>query len=326
MIKTYVPPVVPTELQPLLTDEVIAIHEKFQGMEEGEFDQTYRFAETRADIGEKAVKACIVGLGNDPEAGIRVLALPHQQSFKRSHQIRSALYHEINNPEGVTIVLPNNSTEDKAYQFTSEERKEIKTHGLRTFYEQQLRTIEYFLRNYRSIGKVMIDGYSLGGLTSIGIASVGSKMFGVDTVHSVEAPNRERTTKELQKAFLSSGGFGDVRKAVEDAKIPIASKPFTKPRLLMDFARFGISTLDPDNKALVEGMARPDFLGLVGSNISNNPNTSLVIGRVAGSKLFDSRVIDFLPGIEITEYSEGEGNHMHATGDNILAHALMMAA
>lgn len=309
---------VPEELHPFIDEHVITTHEKYRNI---------GLETVRQAMGEQKMGTIALNIGGDPEAGIHVLALPHQQTWKPSMALRSYLYHDINNPNGVTIVLPNNSFGEASYRMSDSDRQKIESGDMQPFYEAQTKTIESVLSRYGRIGSVSLDGYSLGGLTALGIASVGSDHLAVQSVHSVESPNKETTPKKLQKDFMKSGGFGDQREAVADAAVPALTELHRVLPLGIDYARFGIASVtEADNKALAKGMATPKYAELVEKTLAHYNGVRIAAGHIAGSRLFDPEIVEYIddPRFEVQFYNEGPGSHKHATGDNIMAHALMM--
>lgn len=318
MSKEQLPFLVPQELLSEVDDHVLAVHESYQSKD---------LDSVKEEMGKQTPGSVMLlkNNGGDPEAGISVLALPHQQAWKPHMAIRSLIHHKINNPEGVTIVLPNNGFGEKSYDLSESDRKKIHEGDMRPFYEHQASSVEKVLERYSRLGAVSLDGYSLGGLTVAGIASVGSDRMDVAKVHSYEAPNKQTTPGKLQRAFLSSGT--SLKNAIEDASVPALSEAM-KPRLkATDFVKFGLaSVIDKDNKALGRGMANPEYASLVEKSLANYDDLEFVAGHIAGSKLFDPEVVEYIrdPRFTVDFINEGPGSHKHTTGDNVMAHALMM--
>lgn len=305
------PFVVPVELTDAIDDNVIEVHERFNR------------------IGLRALQASnedgLVTIDGDPEAGINILALPFQQAWKPQMMLRAHMHHEINNPEGLTIVLPNNSTRNSHYRLSEDEVAELHRGSLVPFYERQVISVEHALEKYRSIGKTSVNGFSFGGLTAIGIASIGSERLDITTIHSVETPNKETDPKSLRKDFLKSSG--SVGGAVKDAGIPALSSAMRPDKLAIDFTNFGVGSLvNSGNRAIHNAMATPNFRQLTELALQQYPEAEIVAGHIAGSNLFDPTLVEYIrdPRFRVFFINEGSGSRKHATGDNIVAHALMM--
>jgi len=247
-----------------------------------------------------------------------VLGLPYQQGWKPSMYIRAEYARQMIAPEARMVVLPNNTHREQYYDFTKEERAKIIGGNFGPFYERHVRVLEAL--GVR--GEVMLTGYSLGGLTALGIAAKCSDKFWPTTINADEPTTGGREPRDVQRAFMKSGGWSEQRAAIADAKLPVLSAALSTGRLALDYARFGLSSFEPNNRALAAGMARGDLGALVREARSTVPDAVIKLGYVAGSQLFlpDS---DSFEGIDVREYS-GPGAHMHATGDNVAAHALMI--
>ncbi len=248
-----------------------------------------------------------------------VLGLPFQQGWKPSMYIRAEYARQLIAPDSRMVVLPNNTNRKQYYAFSSEDRAKMTSGNLGPFFERHVRVLE----ELEVQGEVMLTGYSLGGLTAVGIAAKCPSKFDVRMVNADELPTGTREPKELQRAFMKSGGWGEQREAVADAKVPALSAALNTGRLALDYAQFGLSTFDADNKALHAGMARGDFGELLRQARANLPEATIKLGHVAGSQLFlPSAGVD-LGAFNVREYT-GAAAHMHATGDNIAAHAMMI--
>jgi hypothetical protein len=121
---------------------------------------------------------------------------------------------------------------------------------------------------------------------------------------------------------MKSGGWREQRAAIRDARLPVLSAAFSPGRVALDYARFGLSSFEPNSRALVAGMARGNLDELVGRARQNLPEAIIKLGHIAGSQLF-LPAENSLEGVDVREYS-GAAAHMHATADNVVAHALMI--
>ena len=278
------------------------------------------------DIGGSFSKAVVISPGGFRNGHVRVLALPYQQTWKPSTILRAGFDHDINNPDGMTIVLPNNSVEDQYYELTSEDRARLSQGDMRPFYEKQTRLLEAVAKRLGSrAAKWTLAGYSLGGLTALGIAATGSSKLDFRAVASCEAPNVPRTPKQLRQDFMHSGGWFDQRRAIDDARMPALDQALSPGSMALDYLRFGLASARKDNKALSEGMANPRFNLLVRKALDNHDLT-IDLSHVEGSSVFKRAFIAKSPGrVLVTEFT-GAGSRRHSTVDNIVAHALMLAA
>ena len=317
MLKPDSVPTVPDEVQHLTeTADFHDLHEDWQKLSLQ--DMLGAMPEPRATEYGDVVVLDPANSDKRDETHTLVLGLPFQQAWKPSMYVRAEYARQVVAPESRMVVLPNNSNGQRYYDFSKAELGRMKDGNLGPFFERHVRALE----DLDIRGKVTLSGYSLGGLTAVGIAAVCSNNFEVSTVNADELPTGSRTPKELQKAFMSSGGWGEQRAAIADAKLPVLSRALNAGRLALDYAKFGLATLSPVNKALSAGMARGDFGELLERARANAPEANFKLGHVVGSQLFlpaEGSLEDF----DIREYS-GAGAHMHATGDNVVAHALMI--
>jgi hypothetical protein len=324
----YHAPVVPLELQPYLTDDVLAIHEELANGKLSDFIDIEAVMEPTPKLGKNNRSTRPFILGDSPEAGVEVIAHSHQQAKKESKVITALVSHRISNPNGMTIVLPNNSISDRFYRFSENELEQIDSGNMNPFYEMQVRTVERVLQPFGpAVGHVALKGWLLGGLTVMGMSAVGSDRLDIRYIGSGEAPNKEQTEKELNKGFINSGGWGEQRAAIADAHLPMLSHALRRDKLALDWARFGVANFaNKGNRALKSGMATPGFEALTERALAQNTDAVIRAAHVAGSLLFDPKVVSGITDERFTVdyYAEGEGSHAHATADNPFAFALAM--
>lgn len=321
-------PRVPDELTHLLDDQVQDVQRRWA---------SYDFDDVRAMMPEPQV----IDLPNDrqlrgvvlepatperDEACSLVLALPFCQAWKPSMFIRAEVMRQIIAPNSRLVVFPNNSITDEYYDLTEAELGTMHEGSMAPLAELQARALEVL-----KVGEAAVSGYSLGGVLAIELAAVGSDKLEICHINADETPNKERTSKQLQKDFLASGGWGEQRRAIEDAEVPALEKALNVSGLALDYARFGVASLRKTNKALHLAMAG-SLVESIKRAKTNYPEASLKLGYVLGSKLFDLECIGEaaheIAGasngrVSIRDYS-GDGAHMHSTGDNPYAHALMV--
>lgn len=331
MIRTPLP-LVPDQLDSRLhTPEVLEVVDRWQSMTlEGLDDRLGReeLSPQPFEIGlGKFVNAVIVNAKAFRDGKVRVLSATHQQPWNKATAIRTLIDHDINNPNGTTIFLPNNGVGKPAYRFSDEHRELIERGHLRPFYEQQTLVLERIASRYAvKQAEWTMAGYSLGALTSIGVASVGSNDLDIRKVTAVEPPNVRRTPRQLRKDFLQSGTWIEQRRAIADARLPVLSSVQSSSGLAVDYLRFGLSTLQHDNAAIEIGMAQPGFNSLMQTALSRHDGLMIGLGHVVGSKVF---VRNYVPGspqrVNVQAFS-GPATHRHATNENPFTNALMLAA
>jgi hypothetical protein len=315
-------PVVPDQLRPYMDDEFMAVHERWRDTSLEDMRQNMP-----QPVATEYGRAVILDPSGDrDETRTVVLGLPHQQAWKPSMAIRAEFMRQVVAPASRMIVFPNNTVGDRYYNFSDNEAATIESGNLAPFFEQRVRILEELSVK----GSIDLTGYSLGGMTAVGIAGVEADNWSVRVLNADEPPNAPRTPKELQRDFMKSGGWGEQRAAIADAQIPALEQELTAPRLAADYARFGLATLIAANKTLHEGMARENFDQLVVEAGKNHPAVIIKLGYVVGSRVFDVDVFnedgvrESLPesNLSLVAYS-GEGARLHPTGDNIVAHTLM---
>lgn len=322
---TYEKPLVPVELHHMLDDEVLAVHERHANRS---YDQlrtiTNELEDTcLSDGGDGLSRAIVIAnKGADLEAGVSIYPFAYQQAWKPSWAARLHFYHDVVNPDGLTIALPNNSGKKTYFDFTSDDLATLNSGDMRPLYEKHIRTVTALLGT-TAIGPVSIVGYSQGGLVALGMASVESDLP-IASVHAFEAPSAERTPKQLEKDFMKSGGPKDQLAAIGDAALPALDSAFRLHRICADYGRFFLDSLHKSNKAQMTAMATPNIDVLVEKAL-NDGTTDVVLGYVEGSRMQGSYQPTERDGLRQIIISEGAGSHKHATGDNIVANALMMS-
>jgi len=311
------------EQDPTVPDELVDLLANPSVQETHEFWQNRSLQDVCAAMPEPVVTEYGRAVVLDPvdaewDGTTSVLALPFQQAWKPSMFIRAAYAHQAVAAESRMVVLPNNSATDTYYHFERAELRKLSAGNLNPLFEHQARVLEALGVE----GKVTLSGYSMGALTVLGLAKVCSDEFTVVSVNADEAPTGGREPKELRKAFMASGGWSEQRAAVADARLPALSEVLHARRLVLDYVRFGLASLGAENKALAAGMARVDFGELLSGGRAQFPGAIMKLGHVADSRLVQ---LEHVPQAlrDIRRYS-GAGAHKHATGDNVVAHALMM--
>lgn len=274
-------------------------------------------------VGERAVRYAAVL----PEAGVRdetssiVLSLPYLNTWDDHHYIRAKVLQQIVAPTSTVIVLPNNSFGLDAYQLTESDRQRLSQGDIAPISELHMRFLE---KSPQTLGDLILTGYSFGGRNVLGIAGVGSDTIGITHVNADETPSKQgRTTKELRKDFMRSGGMGDLRRAVQESEIPALSKAMSLGRMSLGLTLFGLKDMSRDSRitrAAMTGSAE----GLVTQAIQQLGSKKIKIGSVEGSRLFDHDSLSehTLSAVDNVQY-RGDLFHGHPSGDNVILHALM---
>jgi hypothetical protein len=320
-------PIVPIQLNHLLDERVLEVHERFASMSYEKLLRDTVLTEIGStDRDHERYGSIMFGRdGADAEAGVLILASSYLQAWKPSKTISALFTHDVVNPDGITIVLPNNSGDKRYYEFTDEEIAKMNNRDLMPFYEKRLSSVEDILGN-RALGEVAFGGFSQGALVALGMAAVGSDLFSVERVNAFEPPSEERTPKKLKSDFTKSSHPFEQRRAINDARIPALSESLNRRRLAKDYIRFGLDSTTPESKAVMNGMASPKVNDLARQAINRNDGVNITLGFVEGSKMLGNFKLD--RGLTVSGFGigKGPGSHRHATSDNIVANALMMQA
>lgn len=252
----------------------------------------------------------------DPEATALVIGLPHQQILKPAMLLRAEVTRRIIAPNSRAIILPNNGLHQESYTLRPEEVEQTRSNRLRPLHERHVRLLEAI-----GVRKAALTGYSLGALSVLGIADVESPDIEIVGLNMDEMPSKPgRTPKQLTKDFMKSGGYGDQLAAIGDSDIDVLSRDiYSRVRLAIDYARFGLAAQNATNKAIAIGMAGSHMDTL--QEVLARGQFDAKLGRVDGSLLFHDTPPESAWLRDVT-YS-GSGTRLHPTGDNPFAHALM---
>ncbi len=225
------------------------------------------------------------------------------------------------NPNGRTIVFPNNSRYEHNYDLSDGARKRMAQGDMLPLSELQMTTLEAINRRV-PLGDISVIGNSQGGLTALGLGAVSSPEVTIKDVVAVEPPSkRGRSAIGVGLDFMRSGGPKDLDIALEDAGIPLLTST-RKDEKPLDFP---LSALKPQNRACIQAMAGSARRLLNGANRQLNGRTS--ISHIEGSRIFDPNSInpDILNSSAHRAFYYGEGTAKHATGDNPVALAALFA-
>jgi hypothetical protein len=314
-------------LTPELQDVVDATRESWQSVS---YDQVV--AGTRGanifDATDNSARAIILDpLTTDiDETRTIALALPHMQDWSEPHYMRARVMQLIVAPNSRVVIFPNNSKGCPNYNIgtmTGTERSKLSQGNLRPLAERNMRTLEK-IDEFIPLGDIALTGYSLGARMVLKMATVGSTSFGLDGVNADETPSKlHRDAKQLEKDFRKSGGPIDLVKAVKESQIPALNSAKRADRLAADLTMFVLRSLTSQDAKLMQsamtGDIESDLHALAVRRITPK------IGFVEGSLLFDPSSlmpVNSYKKIDLVEYG-GEGFHKHASGDNLILHALM---
>lgn len=259
----------------------------------------------------------------DPDRTI-VLALPYLNGYTPHHFIRAKTLQILTAPNHRLLLLPNSVDNKPAYQFTFDQERRL---GERNFmplgevYSKALEVVDSTTEY--GLGSLAISGFSQGGLTALAIAAVNSSShLHVELVNADETPSQsERTAKQLSSDFMQSSGLRHLWKSIHESRIPALSQAMNIPRLSSDLVKFGFKSRSPEAKLLQEAMSgSADYL----VERATNKNVFVKLGFVAASSVFDpSSITTRAENLEIIEYGGSHFKRKHATGDNVILHALM---
>jgi hypothetical protein len=244
----------------------------------------------------------------------------HQQPYNVTQHVGAAVTRDIVAPNSRVIMFTNNSFRKTANSLSKDQIKHAKEGSLHPVAEDKMRVIERL-----AVKNALLTGFSLGGVLAAETTAVGSDKVNITHLNIDEAPSKTaRTAKQLQKDFMKSGGWGDQQKAMEESRIPAFQDIRKAFRLGPDYAKFGIATLLPMNKAIQEGM-RGTIDPVVYEALHKYPGIAIKIGSIAGSRLFDPASIapKLQREVDMVQY-EGDLFHAHASVNNPFIQAAMV--
>ena len=317
-----------TLITPAIGEKVHNIREHWQDIP---FSQVLQdFEETPSvDPTENTSRALILDpqAGEIDETGTVVLALPHLNGWTPHHYIRARVMQQLVAPQKRVIVFPNNMRGQENYDVSNLDiyaKNKLAAGIMEPIAEKHLRTLEN-INSTSSLGSLSLSGYSLGGRTVLSMAiKASSRLDAVTHLNLDEAPSkRNRTAKQLRKDFSNPADLIYLYKSVKESQIPALSSAMRMDRMLTGIGWFVMESSKADAKLIQEGMtgSLDSDLMVIGSDRSIQKKT----GYVDGSKLFDPRSLHILTAktAGLVRY-QGEGFHGHASGDNVINHALMV--
>ncbi len=313
---------VPVQLEPLMDDHIRSVQERWQN---AHFENVVPIVPTLTpvDIGGENVRiARLRPLGEIDDESVIALSFPYQQPLNKTMVMRAAFMQQAIAPNTEVLLFPNVHTgKDQTYVLSDSDKQRLSEGLLAPLGEKYARAITKL-----GIPRIALTGYSMGGSTSIEIAASGLPNTKITHVNADEAPSKHgRTAKQLQKDFLQSGGYGMQRKSMAESGFGSLMRRYAGPRLLVDYAQFGIHSLGEVSKLIHQGMTDTHYESILEAHW-NHPEAAIKIGHVAGSKLVDDsdfKNLEYNNDIRVAYYT-GSAANAHTTGDNYVAHALMV--
>lgn len=309
------------ELYVRIQSELGPSQHHFYGMSLAEVEQEMPAAQ-RVDIGDgRSVEVAIIDPEDErDEQNDLVLAEPYLNGWTAHHYIRARAMQDIVAPNSRVIVLPNSSFGREAYSFTDTEQQKLRQGDITPLSEQQMKALEHLKTE-----TAWLTGYSQGGTSVLGIASVGSDKIDVAKVNADEVPSETgRDAKALQKAFMESGGLGALRAAVRDAGVDALAEAMSLRRLAVDLTKFGLVSQRRWAKDIAQTMTG-SAEELVRGAVRQLGTHAVKLGFIEGSSLFDPGSLspETEQAVRLVHY-KGNFMHGHASGDNVYLHAAMV--
>lgn len=315
-------PIVPEELEPLLDEQVLEVHERWR---------SYGLSDIHRMMPEPVEteygKAVILDPPDRDENSTIVLGLSPQHGWKPSVAIRALFMQQAVAPRSRVVALPENSVGDMYYSLNPLQLEYVTKGTLYPYFEHRVRLLEAL----EVEGAVDFTGYSFGAVAAMGMAYVNSNKWTTRVINADEAPNApNRNAAKLNDDMVASGTFQERQQAAADGKMRVLDAALNAADLAA-LRRSRSSGVVRENMALLSGMAAQRFEDLVRLAAANHLGATIKLGRVAGSHLVTaeqfSRTEQLLReghhgGVHFATYS-GPGAPRHATAINAVAHALM---
>lgn len=257
----------------------------------------------------------------DPTRTI-ALGLPFLNGLAPHQFMRAKALQLLVGPEVPVIVMPNNSHKNEAYNFTDDQRLRLAEGNIKPLGEIQVAAFERLQATRRALGALQITGYSQGALTALAMGAVGSAELNVTAINADEAPSKMgRRAKELQKDF-SAGGIWDVSDEARDTDIDALMAAQSRPKFIADVVRLFVQSKRRDSRLIQQAMTgSADHLVTIAATSGAN----IKLGYVQGSPMFNtSSIMTEADNVRLVAYGQGF-DRGHASGDNIIKHALMAA-
>ena len=250
-----------------------------------------------------------------------LLALPYLNGYTPHHYIRAKTLQLLATPNHNMWLLPNRIGNKPAYSFDSDQRKLLSEGNMSPLGEVYYGAFDAINRD-RTLGAVSVSGYSQGALTALAIAGVNQTSFSIERVNADEAPSQiDRDEKHLQRDFMKSSSLFNLMAAVKNADIKPLSQAMNIPRLVLDRARFSMNSQSSEAKMIHNAMTG-SASELVRRAVESG--AAVKLGYIAGSTLFDPSSVGYARnGLDIVEYQGAPFDRKHASGDNVVAHAIM---
>lgn len=312
---------VPDELYPLADDRVNEVHERWSSYRLSDITKMMPTT-VGIDVGATEVKiAPLLPKGDYDESLSIALFTAQSQHWSPQQYALAEVSRQVVAPNSAMYVFPNNSVIRSYYSLTREQRKEVASGNVAAIGEQFMKTLEAL-----RLGRTALTGYSWGGLPAAAIAGIHSGSVELVGLNLDETPNQENPN--LASDFLTSAG--DLGAIVDDANLQaIASIQGMLRRYGLAYPAFGIANyLVPTGIATRRAMQHSKLIPMLEAAKSARPDLLIKLGRVTDSKIVKvspqvEGLINRHPDVRLATYS-GDGSHMHGTGINPMAYALMV--
>lgn len=259
-----------------------------------------------------------------------VLDAPGMNGYYDHIFLRAKVMQQIIAPEKRVVLLPNNGNGQANYDMvnvlTPAQRDAFKKGNMTPLAENRVRTLEGLDQKF-SLGRLGLTGYSQGGKMAIQTAlAANSSNLDIFGVNSDEAPSKkDRTAFGMSRDFMkSSGNWGE---AVNASGVAALDSVLSPTKRLIGMTRFTlVDNMTADAKLMRGGMSGDINFDVYRLAVMND--IALKLGYASDSGVFSPRGIAKNPAfadtdLRIREYY-GDGIHQHASGDNIVSHALMV--
>ena len=257
--------------------------------------------------------------GDVDETRTIALGTPYLNGISVPQYIRAKTLQELAAPNVGMYLMPNNTSRNSAYALNPEEQRRLHKGDISPLGEMKMAALEQ-LNKARPMGSLALTGYSQDALTVLAMGAAGSNTLHVSMINADEADSKiGRSAKDLQKDFTKPG-ITPLRNAIKDADIDALTQAMNPLRLGRDFFSFSREKPRPDSKAIHYALTG-DANYLLDALIYGG--TPVKLGFAADTLIFDPESIrPDHDNLRVVRYN-GRYDRGHATGDNVIAHALM---
>jgi hypothetical protein len=317
-------PVVHADLQPSMTDEFM---ERAEPWLSGAIDLSYVRERYMADEQQVTTPHGEAVVYQPAEwDGSTILATPaHGQGLTPANATRYGMLLETVAPFSRLVWLHNGNAAKRNGDMTDEQAARVATGDFGGYAEGKLRILD----ELGVEGEVDGISQSLGTLV-MGYMAGHATRWEAHVLSADSTPSGHESAKELQSKFLKSGGWGLQRAAMTEAGVPVLMEALPPLIMARDYAKFGVTALQRNSRALQSAMALADVPAIFGRALGNNPNAKLVLSNYEGDQVanpaaygIDQMTPEQQARTHVFTMAEGPGNHKHSSVDNITAHALV---